>query len=40
MAVHVARKGEWSRLYRVLVGKIREGDHLEDPGVDGRVILS
>ena len=27
--VHV---GFWS-------GKLREGDHLEDPGIDGRVIL-
>jgi hypothetical protein len=23
----------------VLVGKPEEGDHLEDPGVDGRIIL-
>jgi len=26
-------------VYRVLVGKLRERDHLEDPGVDGRIIL-
>jgi hypothetical protein len=25
--------------YRVLVGNLREGDHLEDPGIDGRIIL-
>ena len=25
--------------YRVLVGKLREGDYLKDPGVDGRIIL-
>jgi len=23
----------------VLVGKPEEGDHLEDPGIDGRIIL-
>jgi hypothetical protein len=25
--------------YRVLVGKLREGDHFIDPDVDGRIIL-
>jgi hypothetical protein len=31
----------WERrgVYRVLVGKPGERDHLEDPGVDGRIIL-
>jgi len=27
-------------VYRVLVGKLKGRDHLEDPGVDGRTILS
>ena len=26
--------------YRVLVGILRKLDHLENPGVDGRIILS
>ena len=26
-------------VYRVLVEKLREKDHLEDPGLDGRIIL-
>jgi len=26
-------------VYRVLVGGLREGDHLGDPVVDGRIIL-
>jgi hypothetical protein len=26
-------------VYRVLVGKLREREHLGDPGVDGRIIL-
>jgi hypothetical protein len=25
--------------YRVLVGNLMEREHLEDPGVDGRIIL-
>jgi hypothetical protein len=25
--------------YRALVGNLREGDHLDDPGVDGKVNL-
>jgi hypothetical protein len=26
-------------VYRILVGRTEEGDHLGDPGVDGRIIL-
>jgi hypothetical protein len=28
---------EKSGVYRVLVGKLRKRDHLEDPGVDGKI---
>ena len=38
-AGHVARMGEKRDVYRVLVGKPREGDHLKDPDVDRRIIL-
>jgi len=38
-AGHVARVGERRGVYRVLVGKPKERDHLGDPGVDGRIIL-
>jgi hypothetical protein len=38
-AGHVARMGERIAVYGVLVGNLREGYHLEDPGVDGRIIL-
>jgi len=27
-------------VYKILVGKLREKDHLEDPSVDGRIMLS
>jgi hypothetical protein len=30
--------GEGRGVYRVLVGKLRERDHLGDPGLDGRII--
>jgi len=36
---YVARIGDRRGVYRVLVGKFEGKDHLEDPGVDGRVIL-
>ena len=26
--------------YSILLGKLRERGHLEDPGVDGRIVLS
>jgi hypothetical protein len=38
-AGHVARRGERRGVYRVLVEKLREREHLDDPGVDGRIIL-
>jgi hypothetical protein len=31
--------GKRRGVYRVLVGKPRERDHLEDPGIDWRIIL-
>jgi hypothetical protein len=37
-AGHVARMKE-SRVYRVLVGKLRKRDHWGDPGLDGMIIL-
>ena len=36
---HVARMGKRRDAYRVLVGRLKKEDHLEDPGVDGRIIL-
>jgi len=36
---HVAHMGERRGTYRVLVGKPERRDHLEDPGIDGRIIL-
>jgi hypothetical protein len=26
-------------VYRILVGKLREGDNVEDPGIDGMILL-
>jgi hypothetical protein len=31
--------GEKRGAYRILVGDLKEGDHLGDPDVDGRIIL-
>jgi hypothetical protein len=39
-AEHVAGMGESRGVYRVLVGNLRERDHLGDPGVDGRIIYN
>jgi hypothetical protein len=36
---HVGRMGEGRGVYRVLVGNLRERDHLADPGLDGKIIL-
>ena len=36
---NVARMGESRGLYGVLVGKSKGKNHLEDPGVDGKIIL-
>jgi hypothetical protein len=36
--VHSTYGGE-ERYIQVLVGNLRERDHLEDPGIDGRIIL-
>jgi hypothetical protein len=35
----MARMGERRGTYRALVGKPEGRNHLEDPGVDGRIIL-
>jgi len=31
--------GERRGVYRILVGNLRERGHLEDPGIEGRIIL-
>ena len=38
-AEHVARIGQRRGLYRVLMGNIKERNHLGDPDVDGSIIL-
>jgi len=38
-AGHVARMGERRAVYRDLVGKPEGKNHLEDPGIDGRIIF-
>jgi hypothetical protein len=39
LAGHVARVGKSRSVYSVLVGKPYGKRHLEDPGIDGRIIL-
>jgi hypothetical protein len=38
-ARNVARMWDVRGTYRIKWGDLSEGDHLEDPGVDGRIIL-
>jgi hypothetical protein len=38
-AGHVVRTGEGRGAYRILVGRPEGRNHLEDRGVDGRIIL-
>jgi len=38
-AVHVVSMGKKRGVFRVLMGKPEEREHLGDPGVDGRIIL-
>jgi hypothetical protein len=38
-AGYVAHVVERRGVYSVLVGNLREEDHLEDPGVDGKIIV-
>jgi hypothetical protein len=38
-AGHVARMGRGEVHTGLMWGNLREGDHLEDPGIDGRIIL-
>jgi hypothetical protein len=38
-AVHIARIGKREVHTGFWWGDVREGDHLGDPGVDGRIIL-
>ena len=39
MGGECSAKGEGRGVYRVLVGKPKGKNHLEDPDVDGRIIL-
>ena len=37
---HVGPIGERRAAYGVWCGNLREGGHLEDPGIDGKIILN
>jgi hypothetical protein len=39
MGGHATRMGERRGAYRILVGKSEGRNHLENPGIDGRIIL-
>ena len=39
LAWHIARMGERRGVYRIWWGNLKESEHLEDLGVDGRVML-
>jgi hypothetical protein len=39
MGVACSTYGGKRGAYRILWGDLREGDHLGDPGIDGRIIL-
>jgi hypothetical protein len=36
---HVADMGEMRNVYRILFGNVESGNHSEDIGVDGKIIL-
>jgi len=40
LAGHVARMGRFETYTGFWWGNLREGNHLEDPGLDGKIILS
>jgi hypothetical protein len=39
MVGELIQMGEMKGVYRVLVGNLRKRDHLEDPGINRRIIL-
>jgi len=39
MGMACSAYGERRGVYRVLVGNLKDRDHLGNPGVDGRIIL-
>ena len=39
LAGHVARRGEKRISYKLWWGNLKKGNHMEHPGVDGRIIL-